>query len=65
MENIPLADRWPSANSFLLKAARAVLDRRALGAVDREPEWEPFEIPEKRDFTGQRSGDRGSCFYNT
>lgn len=55
-------DRWPSANICLLRAA---LDWSALGAVDREPDWEPSEISEKGDFTSQRSGERGSWFYNT
>lgn len=59
--------RWPSANVFLLKAARAALDCSALGAVDREPEWEPFEIAEKRDFTsrGVGRGEAGFTILNT
>lgn len=57
-------DRWPSANIFLLKAAWAALESSVLGAVDREPEWEPSEISEKHDFASQRRG-RGKCFYNT
>lgn len=61
----PLDGQWPSADIFLVRAARAVLDWGVRGAVDGEPERETFEIAEKHDFPSQRSGERESWVYNT